>query len=73
VDELTDELEVKGTIGRNAELDCKIKHGVHWNIEVMDIRWYRNDKPTNKGIRLNVEEAKLLLQILRRELDEESK
>ncbi len=73
MDELTDELEVKGTIVRNAELDCKIKRGVYWNIEVVDIRWYRNDKPTNKGIRLNVDEAKLLLQILRRELDEESK
>ena len=53
-------------------MDCKIKRGIYWNLDVMDIRWYRNDKPTNKGIRLNVDEAKLLLQILRRELDEES-
>ena len=66
------ELEVKGIIVRDAQLDCKIKRGIYWNLDVMDIRWYRNDKPTNKGIRLNVEEAKLLLQILRRELDEES-
>ena len=72
MDELTDELEVKGTIVRNAEMDCKIKRGIYWNLDVMDIRWYRNDNPTNKGIRLNVEEAKLLLQILRRELDEKS-
>ena len=69
---MTVELEVKGTIVRNAEMDCKIKRGIYWNLDVMDIRWYRNDKPTNKGIRLNVDEAKLLLQILRRELDEES-
>ncbi len=72
MDELTDELEVKGTIVRDAQQDCKIKMGKYWNIEVLDIRWYKNDKPTNKGIRMNVEEAKLLLQILRRELDDKN-
>ncbi len=71
MDELNGELEVKGIIVRDAQLDCKIKRGTYWNIDVLDIRWYKNDKPTNKGIRLNVEEAKLLLQILRRELDDE--
>lgn len=69
---MTDELEVKGTIVRDAQQDCKIKMGKYWNIEVLDIRWYKNDKPTNKGIRMNVEEAKLLLQILRRELDDKN-
>lgn len=69
---MTDELEVKGTIVRDANMECKIKKGKYWNIEVLDIRWYRNNKPTNKGIRLNIEEAKLLEQILRRELDEKS-
>ena len=72
MDELTDELEVKGTIVRDANMECKIKKGKYWNIEVLDIRWYRNSKPTNKGTRLNIEEAKLLEQILRRELDEKS-
>tara|TARA_R110002051_G_scaffold142377_3_gene215566 strand:- start:1846 stop:2049 length:204 start_codon:yes stop_codon:yes gene_type:complete len=67
---MSDELEVIGTIVRDATMDCKVKKGKYWNIEVLDIRWFRNDKPTNKGIRLNVEEAKLLLDILRRELDE---
>ena len=67
---MSDELEVIGTIVRDATMDCKVKKGKYWNIEVLDIRWFRNDKPTNKGIRLNVEEAKLLLNILRRELDE---
>ena len=67
---MSDELEVVGTIVRDAVLDCKVKRGKYWNIEVLDIRWFRNDKPTNKGIRLNMEEAKLLLDILRRELDE---
>ena len=72
MDELTDELEVKGTIVRDANMECKIKRGKYWNIEVLDIRWYGNNKPTNKGIRLNMEEAELLKQILRRELNEKS-
>jgi len=69
VDELTDELEVIGTIVRDALMECKIKKGKYWNIEVLDIRWFKDNKPTNKGIRLNMEEAKLLLSILRRELE----
>ena len=44
--------------------------GKYWNIEVVDIRWYNSDKPTNKGVRLNREEAKTLLDILRRELND---
>ena len=65
MDELTDELEVIGTIVRDALMECKIKKGKYWNIEVLDIRWFKDNKPTNKGIRLNMEEAKLLLSILR--------
>ena len=63
------EFEVVGTIVRDAVTECKIKKGKYWNIEVLDIRWFNNDKPTNKGVRLNMEEAKLLLDILRRELE----
>jgi hypothetical protein len=36
----------------------------------LDIRWFKDNKPTNKGIRLNMEEAKTLLNILKRVLDE---
>jgi len=63
------DLEITGTIVRDATTDCKVKKGNYWNIDIIDIRWYNNDKPTNKGIRLNREEAKLLLQILQRELE----
>ena len=66
---MTDELEVIGTIIRDATMEVKIKRGKYWNIEVLDIRWFRSNKPTNKGIRLNMEEAKLLLQILGREIE----
>ena len=72
MDELTDELEFIGTIVRDALMECKVKKGKYWNIEVLDIRWFKDNKPTNKGIRLNMEEAKLLLSILRRELYEEN-
>ncbi len=64
------EMPIVGRIIRDATQEVLVKRGVYWNIEVMDIRWFRNDKPTNKGIRLNMEEAKTLLNILRSELDD---
>ena len=69
---MTDELQVIGTIIRDATMEVKVKRGKYWNIGVLDIRWFRSNKPTNKGIRLNMEEAKILLDILRRDLDEKS-
>ncbi len=63
------ELETKGTIARNATDEILVKRGNYWNIEVFDVRWYSNDKPTRKGIRMNIEEAKILLKILERELE----
>ena len=63
------DLESKGTIARNATEEILVNRGNYWNIEVFDVRWYVNDKPSRKGIRLNVEEAKLLLKILERELE----
>ena len=61
-----------GRIVRDATTACLIKKGKWWNIEVIDVRWFKNEKPTNKGIRLNLDEARQLMKILRRELDEES-
>lgn len=58
-----------GRIVRNSTDEVIVKTGTYWNIEVVDIRWFKNNKPT-KGIRLNKDEAKLLLDILRRELDD---
>ncbi len=68
MDELS-EMPIVGRVVRDATQEVLVKRGVYWNIEVLDMRWFRDDKPTNKGIRLNIEEAKLLLQILRRELE----
>ena len=67
---MSDEFEVIGRIVRNAHDEVLVKSGTYWNIEVVDVRWFRNNKPTNKGIRLNIEEAKILLDVLRRELGE---
>ena len=64
------ELNVVGRIIRNEKDEIIVKRGTYWNIEVLDIRWFLSDKPTRKGIRLNLEEAKMLYEILRRELDE---
>jgi len=72
VDELSDSkgLEIVGRIPRNAIQEVLVNVGTYRMIDVVDIRWYANNKPSYKGIRLNKEEAKKLLDILKRELDE---
>jgi len=67
---MSDDFETKGTIARNSTDEILIKTGEYYNIKVLDIRWHSNNKPTRKGIRLNMEEAKQLLNILERVLDE---
>lgn len=42
--------------------------GNYWNIDVLDIRWHRDGKPTRKGVRMNMEEAGTLRQALTRVL-----
>jgi len=67
---MSDDFDIKGTIARNSTDEILIKTGEYYNIKVLDIRWHSNNKPTRKGIRLNMEEAKTLLNILKRVLDE---
>jgi|TARA_R100000278_G_scaffold121388_1_gene105215 hypothetical protein len=69
VDELS-KLEIVGRVVRNASDEVIVTAGKYGLLDVVDIRWYKNDKPQYKGIRVNKEEAKLLLEILKRELDE---
>lgn len=64
------ELKIVGRIIRNEKDEIILKRGTYWNIEVMDIRWFNNDKPSRKGIRLNIDEARKMYEILRRELNE---
>jgi len=65
-----DGFEQIGVIPRNEKDVLKVRKGTYWNIEVIDIRWFANDKISRKGVRVNREEARLLLNLLRRELDE---
>ena len=66
------ELEQIGRIVRNSNEEVIIQCGKYWNIDIVDIRWFKGDKPTSKGIRLNRDEAIKVLNLLRRELDEEN-
>jgi len=68
---MNDGFEKIGQIVRDEQQECLVTKGNYYKIDVIDFRWYRNEKPTRKGIRLNREEAKALLEILRRELDGE--
>ena len=65
-----DGFEILGTIPRN-EIDVvQVRKGNYYKIDVIDIRWFKDGQISRKGIRLNREEAKYLLNILRRELDD---
>ena len=63
---MADDFEVRGRIPRTATQEIKIKTGTYWNIPIVDIRWYDGDKPTRKGIRINMTELKHLTNILGR-------
>lgn len=58
------ELELRGTIVRNQTDEILVHAGKYGSFDVVDIRWYINDKPNRKGIRMNKEEMKKLHVIL---------
>ncbi len=58
------ELELRGTIIRNQTDEILVHSGKYGSFDVVDIRWYINDKPNRKGIRMNKEEMKKLHVIL---------
>jgi len=64
------EMTLAGRVIRNENDEILVKRGEYWGIDVIDIRWFSNDKPTKKGVRLNIDEAKELLKILREELND---
>jgi len=67
---MSDDFETVGTIARDSTNEVLVKTGEYYNIKVLDIRWHTNGKPSRKGIRLNMEEAKTLLNILKRVVNE---
>ena len=58
------EWKLIGRIPRDSKNEWLVKTGTYWNIDVVDIRLFAGDKPTKKGIRLNLEEIKVLQEIL---------
>lgn len=59
-----DKWETIVRIPRNATSELLVRTGVFWNIEVIDIRWYANGKPTRKGVRINTNELPNLMKAL---------
>ena len=47
--------EVRGRIARSAVDEIMIKTGRYWNIDIVDIRWYKDGKHTSKGVRIKME------------------
>jgi hypothetical protein len=68
---VSDDWELLGRIPRSTTDEWKITSGTYWNLDVVDIRLHHNDRPTKKGIRLNMEEIRILKQILEKVRDNE--
>ena len=47
-----------------------MKSGKYWKLDVVDLRWFNNGKPTKKGLRVNMEEAVLLSKALNKIVDD---
>ena len=65
--------EVRGRIARSAVDEIMVKTGRYWNIDIVDIRWYKDGKHTSKGVRMNMTELSHLYNILGRIVDGEQK
>tara|TARA_B100000131_G_C17633250_1_gene416844 strand:- start:24 stop:272 length:249 start_codon:yes stop_codon:yes gene_type:complete len=61
---MTDEEKIWARIPRDANKEAIIKTLVFWKTDVLDIRWWDNGKPTGKGFRCNMDEAKILHRAL---------
>lgn len=66
---MNSEFEKIGEVVRSENDELLVTKGNYYKIDVIDFRWYKGNKPTRKGIRVNREEAKELLEILRREFE----
>ena len=63
---MSDTLDFQGRIVRDETNQIKIHQGTYYGKEVVDIRWYNNGKPTQKGFRCNMNEAKTLSRALQK-------
>ena len=53
-------------IPRNAADELVIRTANFWNIDIIDMRWYKNGEPTRKGLRVNMQEGKTLLKAIKK-------
>ena len=67
------EENILARIARNANEELIVKEGVYWNLKVLDIRWFTNGRPSKKGVRMNIDEGRILFNALRRIYDGEQK
>lgn len=58
-------------IPRSATTELLVITGNYWNVDVLDIRWYENGRPTRKGVRMNLVEANTVRQAIVRALQGE--
>ena len=58
-------------IPRNASDEVVVRKANFWNIDIIDIRWYKDGNPTRKGIRVNMKEAKVMLQAIKKAMSDE--
>jgi hypothetical protein len=59
-------------IPRNASDEVVVRKANFWNIDIIDIRWYKDGNPTRKGIRVNMKEAKVMLQAIKKAMRDEN-
>ncbi len=65
-----DEWKIIARIQRDPNNEVIVKSGKYWKLDVVDLRWFNNGKPTKKGLRVNMEEAVLLSKALNKIVDD---
>ena len=65
-----DDWKIIARIQRDSNNAVIVKSGKYWKLDVVDLRWFNNGKPTKKGLRVNMEEAVLLSKALNKIVDD---
>ena len=65
-----DDWKIIARIQRDSNNEVIVKSGKYWKLDVVDLRWFNNGKPTKKGLRVNMEEAVILSKALNKIVDD---
>ena len=65
-----DDWKIIARIQRDSNNEVIVKSGKYWKLDVVDLRWFNNGKPTKKGLRVNMEEAVFLSNALNKIVDD---